>query len=219
MKHSGENSGARVAKIAVLLIAILAVGAGLLWHHYHAVPTVHLAQWPAAHNGGSSPPPHPQPKAAGPSDAQLALAFVAKGSGKSVEWALIRQLVADPGSWGFSGDRNDKEAVKQWAGHRAAVLAIKGGYVDWKFGGEVRTYGGVSYVLQKDAKDKTQIVEYEEASSQLEFAANTGSGTFSPATTHTIAASVATSQFFGASPVTGNRLLVPHYEYVVFPGE
>lgn len=223
----------RATKIAVLLTVIfIAGGASWYWHHHHAAQTASLTHQAGANNTASAPtpptPPGPEPKteskAAGPSASQLELAFVAKHSGKGIEWAFIRQLVADPGSWGFTGNQDDAKAVKQWAGHEAAVICYKSGYCEWKFGAEVQTYGGVAYVLQKDVDGKIQVAEYPidappTAATSTTTTNSNNSNTRLPAAIHALSASVAASQFFGASPVTGNKLPVPHYEYVDFPGE
>lgn len=148
---------------------------------------------------------------------RINLGFVAKKSGHGIEWALKRQLAADPTDWGFRGDVNDRSAVNKWAGHRAAVYATEGGAYDWRFGGELRVIGGVSFVLQKEANGKVHIAEYTPTTvppSRTNVVV--GGKTFSLATTVALASSVSASHFRGVS-VAGKKLPTPAWEYVYLP--
>jgi hypothetical protein len=149
-----------------------------------------------------------------PSTAQMQLAIVHKGEG--VESALIRQFAADPVVYGFNGKQGDAKAVHQWAGRQAHLLAIKAGYYDWKFGAEVRVAAPdkMAFVIQKDAAGNLIVVEYAVTTT-----ASTAPPTFLQGVTHVSSATIGASNFFGASPITGNKLPVPHGEYVYFPGE
>jgi hypothetical protein len=192
---------------------VLIIGSALTWYYgFYSkkqtppTPIVKVADKPVVHE---------TPKLTGPSAAQLALATIHKGEG--IEHALIRQLVDNPGSYGYTGDENDAKAVKRWAGHEAHVLAVKGGYYEWKFGAEVRVKVSdkVAYVLQENADGDLQVAEYTTTSPPGQNAGTpSGNGTFSLATTHTLAPTIAASQFTGASPKTGDKLPVPPYEYV-----
>lgn len=150
---------------------------------------------------------------------QIDLGFVAKGSGHSTEWALTRQLIANPAYWGFKGDPSDAQAVKKWADHTSAVFATEGGYVEWKFGADVRVRGDASFVLKKNADGTIQIDEYVVTAPPSKGNVSINGKSFTLAKTHTLTKSIASSQCFGVSPTTGNKLPVPHWEYVYFPGE
>ncbi len=87
--------------------------------------------------------------------------------GEGVEHPLIRQLEADPSIADnlpsrFTGNRNDLAAVRRWAGHEVAVLAIKAGLVGWEFGEEYRIKApdtiAVSFV--RDPNGGLVIVQY-----------------------------------------------------------
>lgn len=94
---------------------------------------------------------------------KLQLAIVRRGEG--IEHALIRQLAASPKEFGFAGDTKDAARVKNWAGREAHVLAIRAGYVDWKFGAEVRVKAPdrVAYVLEKSVVGDLRISQREVA--------------------------------------------------------
>jgi hypothetical protein len=204
--------------IIVGTIVILFVIGVLLWH-YTSRQNQPSNVKPTAGTMQKQKPADQIPasvKPTGPSAAQIVLATVRKGEG--IEHALIRQLVDDPMNYGFTGDQNDSAAVKKWAGHQAHVLAIKAGYYDWKFGAEVRVKAPntTAYVLQEDADGNLQIGEYAATTPQGPPTTASG-GTFSPATTHGVAPTIASSQFFGASQTTGKIFLVPAYQYVYAP--
>lgn len=80
----------------------------------------------------------------------LEIATVRQGEG--VEHAFIRQLESDPGLFGFSGSLTDLKEIKKWTGIQAHRLAIKFGYVDPKFGGEiwVAEANKVAFVIGKN---------------------------------------------------------------------
>jgi hypothetical protein len=133
-----------------------------------------------------------------------------------IENPLIQQLIAKPAivdstTFEFKGDRNDASAVKHWAGITAHLLAIKAGYVDAKFGGEVRVAIGdkVSYVIQKTTDNKVVIAEYTVPTASQTVAAAT---TATPTTTHNVVATVAAAQFFGVTSI-GEPARLPAYEY------
>ncbi len=207
--------------MAIIVIAIVIIAGGIVvWiYPHHAQPAK------AAQTKTMEPTIPPAPariaEPAQPSAAQMQLAIVHKGEG--VESAFIRQFAASPAAYGFNGKQNDAKAIHQWAGHQAALLAIKAGYYDWKFGAEVRVAvpDKTAYVIQKDAAGNLTVVEYAittAAGSSVSTNSTTGT-TFSQGTTHVSSTTVGASNFFGASPITGNKLPVPHWEYVYFPGE
>ena len=67
--------------------------------------------------------------------------------------------MADPSAFGYVGDTKATALVKKWAGREAHLLAIKAGYVDRKFGAEIRVKHAdrVAYVLEKDGQGNLQI--------------------------------------------------------------
>jgi hypothetical protein len=136
---------------------------------------------------------------------QLKLATVGRGEG--VEHALIRQLVADPSEYGFSGDVSNKRAVKKWAGRRAHFVAVRAGYFDWKFGAEIRVKhpGKTAFLLEKNSNGKFQVAEYKVSS-------HDGSGVSpEPQKTLTLASRTAHSEFLGWP---GAHASIPVYEYL-----
>ena len=143
---------------------------------------------------------------------QVELGTIHKRSGKGICWALARQLVKDPVAHGFKGNTQDAAAVKHWAGIKAFRDVILDGKYEWKFGEQIGTRGGVAYVYQRKADGTWQIAEYtvtEPSASNPQ----AGHSTFSLATTHDLATSIATAHFTGVTP-TGIILPVPPYEYV-----
>jgi hypothetical protein len=202
-----------VAIIAIAIVLVLcAVGAGIWAHTRHEQPAK-LAPSPTAQAATNKPalPPRPPVKSTEPSATQMSLAVAHKGEG--VESTFIRQFAANPAAYGFNG-KDDAKAIHQWAGRQAHLLAIKAGYYDWKFGAEVGAAAPdkMAFVIRKDAAGNLTVVEYAVTVS------TTASPTFSQGATHVASATVDTSNFFGASPITGNKLPVPHGEYVYFPG-
>ncbi len=89
--------------------------------------------------------------------AQFERAVIRKGDG--IERILIRQLIADPQAFGFTGDAAH---VKAWAGTTAHLIAVHAGYFDWKFGAEIRIVhpGKAAFILEKSAEDGLRVVEY-----------------------------------------------------------
>jgi hypothetical protein len=201
--------------VGIIIIVIL-IGGGLFWHYHHGAATADVT-----HRIPPPPPPPPAPTLnTGPSEAQLELGFIAKGSGGSQWLAITRQLRADPKSWGYAKDLNDEKALTKWVNHEAMTMLIEDGKYYHGVGDEVRTYGDVSYVLQKDPTGKVQIAEYVVTTSPAAGRTITIDGktlSLSLGMTDTLASSVATSHFFGASPTTGEKLPVPYWEYVYFP--
>ncbi len=95
--------------------------------------------------------------------------------GEGVEHPLIRQLEANPSIADilpsrFTGNRSDMAAVKQWAEHEAAVLAIKAGLVGWRFGEEyrIKTPDTVAVTIAHDPNGGLIIVQYAASSTLLE---------------------------------------------------
>ena len=88
--------------------------------------------------------------------------------GQGIEHPLIRQLEADPSIADilpsrFTGNRNNRAAVKRWAEHEVAVLAIKAGLVGWQFGEEyrIKTPDTVAVSFVRSPKnDRLIIVQY-----------------------------------------------------------
>ncbi|HUC01971.1 MAG TPA: hypothetical protein VMA75_03625 [Candidatus Paceibacterota bacterium] len=218
---SPRTATVAVAIIAFLVLVVLPIG--LSWTAYRKASaddrkiaaegkTIDAlnAKIKALHDQ-LNPPPSREDDAAKKLAARIALGTIAKGSGKGITWALERQIVADPAFVGYTGDVNDKATV----GHYAAVLCIRAGKCDWRFGAGIRSRGGVAYVLQEDAKGNLQIAEYDLTNGTAEQAGKAPS----PTAVHTLAPTIAASQFMGASPTTGKKLPVAPYEYVHFPGE
>ncbi|MFH1677872.1 MAG: hypothetical protein ABH888_03620 [Patescibacteria group bacterium] len=89
-------------------------------------------------------------------------ATIRKGEG--IEHVLIRQLKTNPENFGFKGNLNNADAVKEWAGGEAHRMAIKAGYVDLKTGQEIRigTKGidSVAYVIEKNQEGELSIHEH-----------------------------------------------------------
>ncbi len=209
----------RVVIIAIALMVVVVATAGIVrWVHPHHTQPTKVATL-TAQTAISKPtfPPAPTANSAGPNDAQMQLAIAHKGEG--VENTLIRQFAADPATYGFTGKQDDVKAVHRWAARQAHLLAIKAGYYDWKFGAEVRVASPdkMAFVIQKDAAGNLTVVEY--AVTPTAVSASTTTPTFSQETTHASSTTIGASDFFGASPTTGNKLPVPHGEYVYFPGE
>ena len=210
-----------VVSIAItIVVAICVSGIGIWIYNRHVQPAkLAPSPTPTAHAATNKPAPPPTSTAnpAEPSDAQMQIAIAHKGG--SPERAFIRQFTADPVAYGFNGDQNDAKAIHQWAGRQAHLLAIKTGYYDWKFGAEVRVVAPdkMAFVIRKDAAGNLTVVEY--AATVTTPATSTTPPNFSQGATHVSSTSVGTSNFFGASPTTGNKLPVPHGEYVYFPGE
>ena len=200
----------QVVLIAIVLaIIVAAVGVAAWVHPSHAQPAT------AAQDTANKPTPQLalMVKSTQPSDEQMRLGIAHKGNG--VESALIRQFAANPVAYGFNGKQDDVKAIRQWAGRQAHLLAIKAGYYDWKFGAEIRavTPNKMAFVIQKDATGNLTVVEYAVTGG------STATPTFSQGVTHISSTTIGASNFFGASPTTGNKLPVPHGEYVYFPGE
>jgi hypothetical protein len=138
-----------------------------------------------------------------------------------IEHPLIRQLIAKPAivdstTFEFKGDRNDASAVKHWADTTAHLLAIRAGYVDAQFGGEVRVTVGdkLAYVIQKTTDNKVVIAEYAVPAASQTATSNTATTTapVTPTATHNVVAIVAAAQFFGVTS-EGKPARLPAYEY------
>jgi hypothetical protein len=206
----------RVAIIAIaIVLAICVAGIGTWIHacHTQSAKLTPSSPFPTAQATINKPAPLPAStvKSTEPSASQMQLAIAHKGEG--VESTFIRQFAADPVAYGFNGKQDDAKAIHRWAGRQAHLLAIKAGYYDWKFGAEVGAASPdkMAFGIQKNAGGLT-VVEYA-------VTGPTATPTFSQGATHIASATVGTSNFFGASPITGEKLPVPHGEYVHFPGE
>lgn len=115
-----------------------------------------------------NPPPPPPPLVPPASQVQpvdFKIAGVHKGEGE--EHAFIRELIADPSradhtKWEYKGDRHDTRAVKEWAGHTAAVIAIGIGHKNWKFGEEARVIkpDSIAFDIKNDGKGNLTVVQY-----------------------------------------------------------
>ncbi|TSC75680.1 MAG: hypothetical protein G01um101430_174 [Parcubacteria group bacterium Gr01-1014_30] len=83
--------------------------------------------------------------------------------GEGIEHVLIRQLAANPKSFGFDGDAADASVVRRWAGVRAHQIAVLAGYVGAKTGNEVRVRRAdkAAYVLQVDSGGKLSVAQFE----------------------------------------------------------
>jgi hypothetical protein len=198
-------------KVVIAVVAILAmIGVYFAFFHHGTPPPAPVV---------ARAVPTPAPKPTGPSPEDLKLATVKKGEG--IEHAIIRQLVARSAKFGFDGDGHDARAIKLWAGHEAHVLAIRAGYADWKFGGEVRVArpDEMAYLLKKDSNDRLSIAEYRATPSGN---ANVSSSLLSPVSpdaggTKVLASSVSQSQFLGMPDfITAHPL--PNWEYQYIPG-
>jgi hypothetical protein len=220
-----------IVAIAIILVAIAGI---VLWVHSHHAQPAMVVQTKTLEQT-ISPAPATAVSATNPNAAQMRLAIVHKGEG--VENAFIRQFVASPAAYGFNGKQDDTKAIHQWAGRQAHLLAIKTGYYDYYFGAEVRvaTPYKMAYVIQKDGEGNLTVVEYKvNVSAKMAFLQKNAAGkltnveyevttsaatpAFSQGATHVSSAIVSVATFFGASPITGNKIPVPQGEYVYFPG-
>lgn len=198
--------------IAIMIVVVATVGI-VAWVHTHHAQPAKVAQTKTLNLKQTIPPaPARTVDPVALNAAQMRLAIVHKGEG--VESALIRQFAANPVAYGFKGRQDDVKAIHRWAGRQAHLLAIKAGYYDWKFGAEVRvaTPDKTAYVIQENAAGSVTVIEHAVATTAT-------TPTFTQGATHIASATVGASNFFGASPTTGNKLPVPHGEYVYFPGE
>jgi len=213
----------RVGQIVggILAAVLIVVCGAFVWRHYHQPTTAVNSTMPVAKPYIPPPPPPANdgtPMTVRPSQAQLELGFIAKGSGKGPERAYFRQLVADPQQWGFKGNVTDVKAVKRWAGHEAHVITIEEGQYYFGIGDEIRTHGDVAYLLQKDASGNTWVAQYVVPTEQTtEPTVTMGDKTLVLAAHNPLPTSIAAAHFYGVSPVTGEKLPVPHWEYVYFP--
>ncbi len=134
-------------------------------HFAASGPRQEMASAPSpAHSVGNNPASTLTPPTSSASLPSFAMAGVHKGEG--VESPLIRELIAHPAiaqgtAYRFTGDTQNPEAVKAWADHTAAVLATKAGFVDWKFGREVRIARAntVAFVIQRH-NNSLRVAQY-----------------------------------------------------------
>jgi hypothetical protein len=209
-------SPSRQAVIAIILIALAAIVWGIYAYAPHSSKTTATA---SAKQVVPPPTATPVSKPAAPAPVDKSICVVKAGEG--IEHALIRQLMADPSIAQFQGDANDKTALKQWAGHKAHVLALKAGYIGKKFGEEIRVRlpNTMVYVIEKDpVSGNIQIVEYsavQVATSATPGTPNNGIPNFMQISSHAIATTMATAHFIG--PQDGTTVLPnPYrsYEYM-----
>jgi hypothetical protein len=156
--------------------------------------------------------------------------------GEGVENPLIRQLAADPAiaqgtAYRFTGDMHNAEEVITWADHEAAVLATNAGFVDWKFGREVRIARAntVGFVIQRHGTT-LRIMQYARSAFEpaTEVARTTALPQTAPASTSITSASapivptraytpsktVAASEFLAGD--SGLPLLPPPLEHILY---
>ncbi len=94
----------------------------------------------------------------------LQLATIQSGSGNnSIEGVFIKQLMYDPREFGFAGDIDDRDKVRNWAETQAHRIAMANGYFDAKTGQGVRLRASSidhnAYIL-KNIKGKIGVDEY-----------------------------------------------------------
>ncbi len=150
------------------------------------------------------PQPISRPSAAQVFAEKLKLGTI--GNREGFEHPIIRQLVSTPASCGYSGDVSQAGAVTAWAQHKADLVAVRTGFHDWKFRGEVRFKhpGQVAYVVECGGGDVLQVSEY----------AVSGSGTQSAPRNVQMAGSYLQAQFLGTP---GSERLQP-YQYLYTGG-
>jgi len=94
-------------------------------------------------------------------DTSAALATIREGEG--VTHVLSRQLAENPVDFGFTGNLNDANEVKEWSITKAFDIAEKTGYADTATGLETRVASdgidNVAYVLQKGPDGTFNVVE------------------------------------------------------------
>lgn len=138
----------------------------------------------------------------------LATATVKRTEG--IEHPLIRQLMNDPTlvddpKEKFQGNRADIVALKRWAGRQAHLVAIKAGYVDWKFGAWIYVYPDrIAYILRKGANGHLQVDEVS---------ASPGTNSGTSLISRPLAASVGHAQFLAWPNVLADHPL-PGYEHL-----
>jgi hypothetical protein len=129
--------------------------------------------------------------------------------GEGVEHALIRQMRADPKKYGFDGDVANQAAVAKWVRNQVQIWATDAGYVDWKFGAEIRVRhpGEVAFLLRRAADGRWYIDEYKAVAPGQGFGDSPKS-----VNSRIIAPSIAQSQFLGWPDMVKKHPL-PSYEY------
>jgi len=168
-------NGKRRHSVIAIAIAVLAFVIGVVcffWlvgkriYHERQLQNQSIATTPATTNIKQVSPPVQPPTATSatnpnPRPSQFYLALLGKGDG--VEHTFIRQLMAHPKIYGFAGDASNSAELKKWAGREAHLIAIRAGYVDWKFGAEIRVKrsgsGKVAYVLENDGHGNIRVIE------------------------------------------------------------
>ncbi|MEK7377070.1 MAG: hypothetical protein AABZ57_07945 [Candidatus Margulisiibacteriota bacterium] len=126
---------------------------------------------------------------------KLKLATIGKGEGPI--HAYTRQLIDDPGQMDglivkigkeeydltYSGNKSDKGAVEKWANHKACILAIVSGYVEYKKSRKhgrrqirIKKPGEVAYLFVPRQKDSVKLLDikiYKKESRETEFGQQT----------------------------------------------
>lgn len=134
-----------------------------------------------------------------PAEEDSSKSVIKKGEG--VEHALIRQILANPYVWGYTGSSlKNRAAVRKWAGSEAHRLAIRTGYVDYATGKEIRVKTGAVYLLWEDGgevsvSEYASIKDYQKPNTK-------------PTETNVAAASLREAKF---------ATVVQSYEYVFDP--
>jgi hypothetical protein len=83
-----------------------------------------------------------------PSERQMRLATVQRGSGaETIEGVFRQQLKDNPALFGFSGDPQDEEALSSWTQSEARRIAKGNGYLDRPVINKASSFGHNAYVL------------------------------------------------------------------------
>lgn len=90
------------------------------------------------------------------------------GKGEGIEHALHRQLEMNPEKFGYTGDLNNHNAIHQWAGRQADIIAHDQNYFQNGIETRVRDLGpqgpqgNPAYILDIDSSGNPKITEYYE---------------------------------------------------------
>jgi hypothetical protein len=197
-----------------VIIGAVVVGACALFYAGFYFGKNSVAPVPITTIAKSVPPPVAKPTVEKQKEPTLEerLALATGGLGEGEIHPFTRQLIADPTlitdpKEQFAGDRTDKKALKRWAGRQAFLIATKFGYIDWKFGAEIRIRrpGETAFLLSKDAGGRLHVTEYVTANPGKGFGVSP-----KPAQDRLLASSISESQFLGWP---GNESNIPAYEY------
>jgi hypothetical protein len=178
-----------MTKIFIVIMAVIVIGWGSYYastrfHHQQVNQQNAATQSAAAAQADAAAKAAAEAKVA--ADAKAAADAAAANTAKAVtpdptikivhkkeglEHPIIRQLMADPdllvdskivGVKPFTGDRDDKVALKKWAGIEADILACHAGFIGPKFHEEIRVKAPetVAVSLEKDVDGGLKVVEY-----------------------------------------------------------